>query len=232
MRTNINLHIHTVHSDGKNTVSEVVTGLIAAGVEFFSITDHDTVCGNTEAAELAKMHGMNFCNGIELSCCFDGEAGFDNTDSCHILGYGIDIEKMSAEQKRIKKEKADKLRIRSIPRIAEGIEIISKCGGVSVWAHPFEIIRTVRPREYEKESLPNRTVAEIAKDMKVYGLNGIEVYYQSYTKSQIEFLETLANENNFLRSCGTDYHGRNNDQLYFSEEGVDPIVSVAAKLFQ
>ena len=54
MKTNINLHIHTEYSDGGKTVAEIVTGLKAAGVEYFSITDHDQIHGNIEAAELAK----------------------------------------------------------------------------------------------------------------------------------------------------------------------------------
>jgi len=231
MKASINLHIHTIHSDGKKTVAEIIDGLKVAGVEFFSITDHDEVCGNIEAAELARKHGLNYCNGIELSCCFDGEAGFDNTDPCHILGFGIDIDKMQIERKRIKKERDDRLRNRSIPKVAEGIDIIAKCGGVAVWAHPFEIIRTIAPRSYRKEDVPRHTVAEIAKYMSAYGLNGIEAYYQSYTKSQIEFLEILADEYNFLRSCGTDYHGRNNDQLCFHVKEVEPIVTIASRLF-
>jgi len=46
MKSNINLHIHTVHSDGDKTVAEVIDGLKAAGIKYFAITDHDTVEGN------------------------------------------------------------------------------------------------------------------------------------------------------------------------------------------
>ena len=50
----INLHIHTTYSDGGNTPAEIVAMLKDAGVTTFSITDHDTVEGNVEAAALAK----------------------------------------------------------------------------------------------------------------------------------------------------------------------------------
>jgi len=66
-----------------------------AGVTTFSITDHDAVEGNVEAAALAKEHGLTHINGIELSCCFaDGEIGLNESWIIHILGYGFDIDLM------------------------------------------------------------------------------------------------------------------------------------------
>lgn len=233
MRSDINLHIHTTYSDGRKTVAEVVDELKKAGVKFFSITDHDVVLGNLEAAELSMRHGLRHCNGIELSCCFDGEAGFDHTDSCHILGFDIDTERMQIEQKRIKEERKLGLRQRSIPKIIEGIDIIHRCGGVAIWAHPFEIIRTKdqnAKKYYEKEELSEEKVVEISKSMKTYGADGFEVYYQNYDVSRIEFLEKTADRFGVCRSCGTDYHGRLFDKIYFEKEGTVPNVSVVTRL--
>jgi len=101
LKSKINLHIHTAHSDGGKTVAQVFDGLKEAGVDLFSITDHDQVVGNLEADQLAQKFGMAHINGVELSCCFNGEIGFDATYVCHIVGLCFDYEKMRAELVRI-----------------------------------------------------------------------------------------------------------------------------------
>jgi predicted metal-dependent phosphoesterase TrpH len=49
-------------------------------VKYFSITDHDTISGLSEAINEAKRLNVNFIPGIELSTNYNGE-------SIHILGY-------------------------------------------------------------------------------------------------------------------------------------------------
>lgn len=46
------LHCHTVHSDGLNTVDEIVTSAIERGLEFLAVTDHNT---NTHHEDLARL---------------------------------------------------------------------------------------------------------------------------------------------------------------------------------
>ncbi|MCL2064689.1 MAG: PHP domain-containing protein [Candidatus Cloacimonetes bacterium] len=105
MKSNINFHIHSTYSDGTKTVPEIVKEIETLGIKWFAITDHDQVKGNIEAAELAVKYGLNYTTGIELSCCFDGEAGLDETCVCHIVGLGIDIAKMQIEILKIEEEK-------------------------------------------------------------------------------------------------------------------------------
>jgi predicted metal-dependent phosphoesterase TrpH len=108
MKSKVNLHIHTKYSDGGKTVSEVISGLKDAGIEYFAITDHDNVDGYHEAAEYAKKYKMKCFSGIEISCRFmHGELGFDDLCGCHILGLGINIDKMK-EKLKILRENKDK----------------------------------------------------------------------------------------------------------------------------
>jgi predicted metal-dependent phosphoesterase TrpH len=101
MKSKVNLHIHTKYSDGDRTVPEVVSKLNDAGIEYFAITDHDTVEGNFEVAEYAEKYKMKCFNGIEMSCRFlHDEICPDNLCGCHILGLGIKVDEM---QKRLKK---------------------------------------------------------------------------------------------------------------------------------
>jgi predicted metal-dependent phosphoesterase TrpH len=55
-----------------------------AGVKVVSLTDHDTVAGQTEARAAATGFGMRYIPGIEISTRSRAEQ--------HILGYGIDVE--------------------------------------------------------------------------------------------------------------------------------------------
>ena len=99
MKSKVNLHVHTKYSDGGKTVPEVVSALKDAGIEYFSITDYDTVDGSLEAAKYAEKYEMKHFNGIELSCRFtNGEIGFDDLCGCHILGLGIRVDEMKKRQ--------------------------------------------------------------------------------------------------------------------------------------
>lgn len=76
------LHIHSNCSDGSDSVKELAGKIKQAGIDVFSLTDHDTVEG---CREMEKLLPQGFIPGVELTCLC-GEI------KCHILGYGIDIE--------------------------------------------------------------------------------------------------------------------------------------------
>ena len=63
----IDLHCHSTHSDGKETLSEIFQYASEAGLDVLAITDHDTVAGWPEARDLAKQHGITFVPGIEIT---------------------------------------------------------------------------------------------------------------------------------------------------------------------
>jgi predicted metal-dependent phosphoesterase TrpH len=79
------LHMHSTCSDGSLKVAELVAAVQAAGVTRFALTDHDTVAGLGEAAELARARGLTLVTGVELS------TRLENLE-LHILGYGFDPE--------------------------------------------------------------------------------------------------------------------------------------------
>jgi len=94
------------------------------GVTTFSITDHDTVEGNVEAAALAEEHELTHINGIELSCCFaDGELGLDESWVIHILGYGLDLELMRGKLTELDNKKHTQLRELFDLLVADGYNI-------------------------------------------------------------------------------------------------------------
>jgi len=86
----IDLHMHSVHSDGTFTTKELLAMLWDKDVDIFSFTDHDSVgCYNDLRNGEAQLYpGVTLIPGVELSCRVDG---------ClrDMLGYGIDIDKMN-----------------------------------------------------------------------------------------------------------------------------------------
>jgi len=55
----------------------------AAGIDVVALTDHDSMAGLEEAADMAGALGLNFVPGIEVSCRHDGV-------SIHLLAYWPD----------------------------------------------------------------------------------------------------------------------------------------------
>lgn len=83
MKRYVDLHIHSTHSDGSWTPSEIVARAARYELAVISITDHDAVSGNQEAKEEAEKYGIEFIPGIEISTKWcEGRL--------HILGYFID----------------------------------------------------------------------------------------------------------------------------------------------
>lgn len=75
------LHMHSIFSDGTDSVDVIVEKAIEE-LDIFSLTDHDTIKG---CQLVLGMKHPDFITGIEFSC-----KDKDGSKS-HILGYGYDI---------------------------------------------------------------------------------------------------------------------------------------------
>ena len=76
------LHCHSTMSDGSTPVDQVVEYAIQAGLEFISLTDHDTMAGVERAVNLGKRKGLRVIPGLEITT-LDHERG----RLAHILCY-------------------------------------------------------------------------------------------------------------------------------------------------
>jgi len=76
----VDLHVHSSHSDGKQTPKEIVDRALKRKLKAISITDHDVVSGYIEAAEYARDKSIEVISGIELSAS-------KADDDTHLLGY-------------------------------------------------------------------------------------------------------------------------------------------------
>ncbi len=79
----IDLHTHSLCSDGAQTPADVVRTAKAAGLSAIALSDHDNIEGVQEAMDTGKALGVEVIPAVELSAQSDTEL--------HILGYFIDI---------------------------------------------------------------------------------------------------------------------------------------------
>jgi len=78
----IDLHIHTVASDGQHTPAEVAAMARELGLTAMAIADHNSVESVGPAAAAAAAAGMAFAPAVELDTIFRGR-------DLHLLGYFI-----------------------------------------------------------------------------------------------------------------------------------------------
>ena len=87
----IDLHIHTTVSDGTDTPEELLVCVKEAGLELFSVTDHDAVKGCRIIRAIRTDSDPRFVPGVEFSCK-------DKEGKYHILGYDYDPEAESIQK--------------------------------------------------------------------------------------------------------------------------------------
>ena len=79
----IDLHTHSLCSDGAQTPTDVVRTAKEAGLSAIALSDHDSIAGVQEAMDAGKALGVEVIPAVELSAQSDTEL--------HILGYFVDI---------------------------------------------------------------------------------------------------------------------------------------------
>ncbi len=82
----VDLHLHTLASDGRLTPTQLVDLIASKGVTVAAISDHDTTDGVAEAVRAAAAHpNLEIIPAIELSTDIPG-------DEIHMLGYFLQYE--------------------------------------------------------------------------------------------------------------------------------------------
>jgi predicted metal-dependent phosphoesterase TrpH len=106
-RRYVDLHIHTIHSDGSGTVEEVFDAASKKRLAAIAITDHDCIDAYPGAFDLGSRLDIEVIPGLELSSEIEG------TD-LHILGYFIDINNSTLQHKLVEMKEARYVRARKI----------------------------------------------------------------------------------------------------------------------
>src|SRR6266508_4374049 len=128
----IDLHTHTVYSDGTFTPPELISLAHDRGLETVAVTYHDTTTGLVEAAAAGAEAGVEVVPGVELSTLRDGEG-------VHILCYLMDLAhpEFMAELQRLRDDRfsrgermVKKLQELGYPVSFERVREIAKGGNI------------------------------------------------------------------------------------------------------
>ncbi len=273
----IDFHSHTTASDGTYTPEAIIKEAEVCQLEYYAITDHDTVDGVKQVKKIPD--GMTFITGVEISA--------EYPKTLHILGYGFDLENHSLNSKLEELQTFRKTRNKKMlnkmekmgfyismeelieeagsdlvgrPHFAnlmlrkgyvnsyqeafdlylkkgaplylnkkrlepqESITLIHEAGGIAVMAHPYQT---------KKEG---KELEALVKQLKSYGLDGIEVFYSQHTPEMIEAYRGYAEKFDLIKTAGSDFHGVNKPHIHLGmnvvyEEIKDFLIFVDEKGF-
>jgi predicted metal-dependent phosphoesterase TrpH len=82
MPSPIDLHSHSIVSDGTLSPAQLVEHAAARGVRVMALTDHDDLGGLAEAEEAARERNIAFINGVEISVTW-------HKRTIHIVGLKV-----------------------------------------------------------------------------------------------------------------------------------------------
>ncbi len=184
----VNLHIHTLYSDGRGDFNSLIKQ--GEGYKAIAISDHNTVQGYWE-----NKIPENVIPAVE----FDVWCGYV---FMHLLAYGIDVnsDELKPFLAKSKREtEMDMVRIFAKRDIKRLIKAVHDAGGIAVIAHPACCWAFSLDRFFKK--------------LKGLGLDGVEVYY-TYERHRgiIKFHKTAtvkkaAEKYGLIMTGGTDLHG-------------------------
>jgi predicted metal-dependent phosphoesterase TrpH len=103
-KTVIDLHMHTLCSDGRCTPEDLVQRAWDKGIRTMSVTDHDTMAGVDRARRAAEALGITLVPGIEITSVHRGK-------DVHVLAYFLPesapgLQEMLSGQRKQRVERA------------------------------------------------------------------------------------------------------------------------------
>ncbi|MGC9222012.1 MAG: PHP domain-containing protein [Solirubrobacteraceae bacterium] len=84
---------------------------------------------------------------------------------------------------------------RRAPTVMEAVSLIQGAGGIATWAHPFWDLSN------------DAHVLATAERFKEAGIDGLEVFYPSHTRAQVELLYDYCIKASLLTTGCSDFHG-------------------------
>ena len=116
----LDLHTHTLRSDGLLTPAELVEAAATAGVRLLSITDHDTLAGVRELRRDGPVPaGIEIVPGIEINTVVE-KRNHVAEGEVHVLGLGVDLDDDALEAALARQRDARRIRFdRMVQKLRE-----------------------------------------------------------------------------------------------------------------
>ena len=131
MTFKIDLHCHSLVSDGALSPSQLIERAAGQQVTDIALTDHDTTDGLAEAKSAAQQHGINLIHGIELSTSW-------NNKCFHVVGANIDpdyppLQEGIKELRKIRNDRAEKMAAKLAKKgIPDAMTAVTKKAGLGM----------------------------------------------------------------------------------------------------
>ncbi len=168
MERRIDLHMHSIISDGVLTTKEIIDEAVKNNVDTISICDHDSIEAYTEELfEYAKSNNINIIKGVEISTQ-DGVG-------VHVLGYNIDINNKELIDTLYKLRNARHIYLHDVAKKLNEL-------GYKVNVEELDKVDAVTKAHISSDVVDNKENEELL--MKTYG----------YIPNRGEFIETIMNE--------------------------------------
>ena len=109
----IDLHLHSLFSDGTQTPAEIVQAALNHGLELISLADHNTCAGWPGLESACREKGLSWLPGMEVDCLY-------SPYEIHILAYGFrphgPLMDLAERSRRLLLKMSDDLVERMIPQ--------------------------------------------------------------------------------------------------------------------
>ncbi len=207
------LHMHSIYSDGRTTPFAMVMASLEAGMDFVSITDHDSYEGSLKAIAKAKQNNIDILvlAGEEISVGGKKDMSISQGNG-HILSINAnksiqdqrtDSEKYENELQEIIEvlEKEDINKSIDTSHYAKNIWVINKikeAEGISMLAHPNWVYRDGKyhlHQAFYKEMLRSSNLdgVEVFGEEKIKEHNNMTHLTALQTKNKHKYLAPFAN---------------------------------------
>lgn len=111
MKNKIDLHIHSIKSDGTYTPSQIAVLAKEKGLSAAALTDHDSMEGTEEFVEECERLGIEGIPGVEMGAAFKGEL--------HIVGLYVGGEEFRKTLQELRNGRKDR-NLKMIKKLQEG----------------------------------------------------------------------------------------------------------------
>lgn len=181
MENMVDMHIHSLNSDGEYAVGDLVNMIRGAGVNLFSITDHDCIESINDVS-MINLGDLNYTPGVEISAIYKGL-------KMHVLAYNFEVnDALELMLKSIQEKRLE--------RFYKMVYLIEKEEGIKI---PSDVLESVM----SKSSSIGRPQIINALMRLGYGGNREYVYRNLVKpyKSKVNYRKSLEEVIDVLKEC-------------------------------
>ncbi|OGY26487.1 MAG: hypothetical protein A2Z11_02520 [Candidatus Woykebacteria bacterium RBG_16_43_9] len=225
MNKYIDLHTHTIYSDGVLTPSQLVQKAAKINLAAIAISDHENVVGIEEAKEAGKRKGVEIVPAVEIS------SYPDSLTEHHILGYFIDYKdkkllKSLAQVRKAREDRAKKV-VKNLNDLGYSInfgDVKSLATGTIVQPHiAWVVINDLENKEKLKKDFGDiPTTGDFIRKYLIPGAPAYEARKAMTPKEAVQLIHSANGIAVFAHPCWTSVTTEG-DKLIFDDKKFEAV---------